>query len=143
MRYVATGETWDEAQADEVFDRALSHWREHGFGWRSAVEKATGDWLGFVGLNHPGPEVVEIAADDVEIGWWLRREAWHRGFATEGAVALRDEGFGRIGLERIVARVQPGNHVSRRVATNIGMRVKHAAVGRHGERIVIYSLRRG
>ena len=37
------------------------------------------------------------------LGYRLRRDAWERGFASEGARALVAKGFAEIGLERIVA----------------------------------------
>ena len=142
MRYIGPGETWDVRQADEVFDRALAHWEQHGFGWRSVLDKATGDWLGFVGLNYPGPGAIEIPPDEVEIGWWIVRRVWGRGYATEGAAASRDEGFERIGLDRIIARLQPANLASARVAQKIGMRPERETMGRHGEPVLIYALGR-
>jgi RimJ/RimL family protein N-acetyltransferase len=142
MRFIALGRIWAEEKADEVFDRALAHWREHGFGWRSAIEKESGDWLGFVGLNHVGPEIEGIDPDEVEIGWWIVPSIWGHGYATEGALALRDEGFGRLGLDRIIARLQPANLASARVAGKIGMRFEGTAVGRSGEALHVYALER-
>jgi ribosomal-protein-alanine N-acetyltransferase len=142
MRFIGSGETWVESHADEVFDEALDHWHEHGFGWRSAIAKASGEWLGFVGLNYLGAGAAETVADEVEIGWWIVRHAWSQGFATEGALELRDEGFRRVALGRIVARVQPKNTSSARVAHKIGMHAERKSVGRHGEQIIIYSLSR-
>ena|GEM_PF-4532950 len=90
MRFIDLGEVWGVDRADAVFDTALAHWREHGFGWRSALEKATGKWLGFVGLNQIGPGIEAIAPEEVEIGWWIVRASWSRGYASEGAVRIRD-----------------------------------------------------
>src|SRR5919197_2891569 len=53
MRFIGAGDPWQAGKAD--FDRALEHWRQHGFGWRGAIDKATGEWLGFAGLNYVGP----------------------------------------------------------------------------------------
>ncbi len=88
------------------------------------------------------PEAIEVAQGEVEIGWWLVPPAWGRGLATEGARALRDEGFRRVGLERIVGRFQPANAASGRIMEKIGMRFERDAVGRHGEAVRIYSLER-
>jgi RimJ/RimL family protein N-acetyltransferase len=139
-RYIGTGEPLSAERADEVFERALAHWREHGFGWRSALDKASGEWLGFCGLNLVGPGTEDVAEDDVEIGWWIVRRGWGRGYASEGAAALLDEGFERIGLERIVARVQPANVASRRVAEKIGLRFERETTGRFGEPLLVYAL---
>jgi RimJ/RimL family protein N-acetyltransferase len=58
MRYVGAGKPWRRREADEVFDRALAHWHEHGFGWRSTLERTSGEWLGFVGLNYSSAKLV-------------------------------------------------------------------------------------
>ena len=142
MRFIASGEIWETDKADDVFDRTLVHWREHCFGWRSALDKANGSWLGFVGLNYIGPGIEKVAPNDVEIGWWIIRAAWGRGYATEGAAAIRDEGFERVDLDRVIARLQPANMASARVAEKIGMRFEHRATGHSGEALSIYELRR-
>ena len=142
MRYIATGEIWEADKADEVFDSALSHWQERGFGWRSALDKASGDWLGFVGLNRVGPGTEGVAPDEVEIGWWMTRAVWGRGYADEGATCIRDEGFERVGLDRMIVRFQPANVASRRVSEKIGMHFERNTTGRSGEALSIYALER-
>jgi RimJ/RimL family protein N-acetyltransferase/ADP-ribose pyrophosphatase YjhB (NUDIX family) len=142
MRFIGAGDTWDAAKADEVFDRGLEHWREHGFGWRSALDKTTGEWLGFVGLNHVGPGTDGVPPEEVEIGWWIVRKAWGRGYASEGATAIRNEAFSRLGLERFIARLQPANSASARVAEKLGMTFERHTTGRNGEDLHVYSLGR-
>ncbi len=142
MRFIGSGETWDTAKADEVFDRALRHWQELGFGWRSALEKASGDWLGFVGLNRIGAWIEGVAPDEIEIGWWIVRAVWSRGYASEGAAAVRDEGLERVGLDRMIARLQPANGASARVAEKIGMKLELETTGTSGEALHIFSLAR-
>jgi RimJ/RimL family protein N-acetyltransferase len=110
-------------------------------GWRSALDKATGDWLGFVTLNYIGPGTQGFGTDGVEIGWWIIRAAWGRGYASEGAAAIRDEAFERIGLDRIIARLQPANVASAH-AEKIGMSFHCDTTGRVGEVLRIYALDR-
>lgn len=141
-RYIRGGGRWSREQSERTFARQLDHWREHGFGWRAAIEKATGSWLGFSALNYVGAGVPEIAPDEVEIGWWLTPSSWGQGLATEGAVALRDEGFERVGLERIIARFEPANAASGRVMEKIGMHFEREARGVAGELVRVYALDR-
>jgi RimJ/RimL family protein N-acetyltransferase len=49
------------------------------------------------------------------------RNYWGRGYATEGAQASLADGFGRLGLEEIVAYTVALNAPSRRVMERIGM----------------------
>lgn len=109
MRYIGSGLPWTREQSEERFAWHLGHWRRHKFGWRSAIDKSSGALLGFVGINHVRPEAIEVEPGEVEIGWRFAAGATGRGLATEAAVALRDEGFGRVGLKRLIGRCQPAN----------------------------------
>jgi RimJ/RimL family protein N-acetyltransferase len=56
-----------------------------------------------------------------ELGYRLRRDAWGRGLATEGATAVVTRGFADMGLQRIVATTMAVNHASRRVLEKTGL----------------------
>src|SRR5207245_125051 len=124
------GSPWSRRRSEARFAEALGHWTRYGFGWRSAVDRSSGEWLGFVGLNFARPESIELAPRSVEIGWWLDPSAWGRGYATEGAIALRDEGFERVALDRLWARYQVANKAAARGAEKIGMSPDRVGVGR-------------
>jgi RimJ/RimL family protein N-acetyltransferase len=142
VRYIGSGRAWTPAESAATFRTALEHWGRHGFGWRAALEARTGRWVGFAGLNVVGPGTARVASDDVEIGWWLVPGCWGRGYATEAGMALRDEAFKRVGLERIVARYRPANEASGRVMDRLGMRRAFDTTGRHGEEVRVYELDR-
>jgi len=74
----------------------------------------------------------------VAIGWWLDPRAWGRGLAGEAARAVRQEAFERLAAPQLVARIQPANGPSRRLAEHIGMRHELDTVGRWGEPACIY-----
>jgi RimJ/RimL family protein N-acetyltransferase len=122
VRYLGGGPGMTRAESDEMSARIAAHWETYGFGLWAAVERATGDVIGFVGLCHPlwWPEM----SDRVEVGWRLRREAWGAGYATEGARAALRAGFGTLGLDEIVSFVDPGNARSLAVTRRLGMRVE-------------------
>jgi RimJ/RimL family protein N-acetyltransferase len=106
-------------------ERCVEHWEQHGFGFfavESREEPTPGRFIGFVGIGHPSflPEV----ADRPELGWRLARDAWGRGLATEAAAAVRDDAFGRLGLDELISIIHPDNAASRRVATKVGMTIE-------------------
>lgn len=142
IRWIGAGQPWPREKSEEEFQWMLEHWRRYGFGWRSVIDKDSGAWLGFLGLNHVTPKAVELNPDDIEIGWWLQPEVWGRGFATEGAIAIRDEAFDGLGLNRIVSRHHAANPASGRVMEKIGMTFVRDATGRHQEPVRIYTLER-
>ncbi|MCA1799492.1 MAG: GNAT family N-acetyltransferase, partial [Xanthomonadaceae bacterium] len=56
------------------------------------------------------------------LGWWVWKDYWGRGFATEAAEALVVHARDVMGLTRVVAVIDPLNTASIRVAEKIGMR---------------------
>lgn len=144
VRYVGDGRPWPEQRSIETSVSLVEHWRAHGFGWRVAVEKSSGDAIGLIALNYLGDGAAAgLAADEFEIGWWLAPQAWGRGLAVEGAFALLGEAFGRVGAASVVARIQPANGRSARVAERLGMSAELDTTGRFGEVVRVYRVRSG
>jgi RimJ/RimL family protein N-acetyltransferase len=138
MRYIGTGRPLDRGTAERSFAIIQSHWARHGSGLRSAIAREDGEYLGFVGLAVvPGRSV---AGGETEIGWRLRRAAWGKGYATEGALAVRDQALDALGLSGLVSLIQPGNTASARVAEKLGMRPDGHGRGAHGESVVVHRL---
>ncbi|MCA9739033.1 MAG: GNAT family N-acetyltransferase [Gemmatimonadota bacterium] len=57
-----------------------------------------------------------------ELGYWIGRPFWNRGYATRAARALLDFGFDVLDLNRVQAQYLVRNPASRRVMEKIGMR---------------------
>jgi len=60
-------------------------------------------------------------AGGTEIGWRLARHAWHRGYATEAALAARDVAFTGVGLPELWSMTAVLNTPSQTVMRRIGM----------------------
>jgi RimJ/RimL family protein N-acetyltransferase len=107
MRFI-TGRpgTVDEATV-EVADSLGCRWL--------AFERDTDVFIGWFGA------IPSAVAGEYEIGWRLRRSAWGRGLATEGARALIDALFDR-GANRVYAETMAVNERSRRVMERCGLR---------------------
>ena len=73
--------------------------------------------IGAVGLSS-----ISAAHRRAELGYWVARSCWNRGYCTEAARAVLAYGFGRLGLERIHACHFAGNYASGRVLAKLGMR---------------------
>jgi ribosomal-protein-alanine N-acetyltransferase len=105
-------------ESDAFMDRIRAHHAAHGFCFW-AVEMG-GTVAGMCGLAHVPWQADFTPA--VEIGWRLRPEFQGRGLATEAARLALDDGFGRLGLDRIVAFTVPGNDRSWGLMERLGMR---------------------
>lgn len=112
---------------DETLPRFLRYYeRFKGFGFWAAIEKSTGEFLGWFHFRPPEGRT----ADEVELGYRLRRSAWGKGYATEGSRALIRKGFTELGVRRVVAETMAVNAASRRVMEKSGLTLARTF---HGE----------
>lgn len=96
----------------------LAHYERYGdLGWWAAEERTGGAFLGWFEFR----PTEEGERAEVELGYRLRRPAWGRGYATEGARALLRRGFTELGVERVVAWTMAVNRGSRRVLEKSGL----------------------
>jgi RimJ/RimL family protein N-acetyltransferase len=109
----------DLRQAREQHRHSLADWEALGYGKRAILEADTGAWLGFVELSLVGPGKGS-RDDDVELGYFIEPSRWGEGIATEAAIALRDEAFGRCLLAELIGRCRVENTASRRVLAKVG-----------------------
>jgi RimJ/RimL family protein N-acetyltransferase len=135
MRYLSGAPTPRDVIEHDILPRFLRSYEPHaGRGYWAAEERATGAFLGWFGFNPPD----ESGPDVVELGYRLRRFAWGKGYATEGARALIRRGFIEHGVRRVFATTYQDNLASRRVMEKLGMtlvrrfRVTPAQLVAHG-----------
>lgn len=108
------------AESDAFLARANEHIAEHGFGFQAVELNATREFIGFLGLIRVPFQAPFTPA--VEIGWRLAASHWGSGYATEGASAVIEHGFGHLKLPEILAFTVPANTASRRVMEKLGFR---------------------
>jgi RimJ/RimL family protein N-acetyltransferase len=121
MRFINGGRpTAREEIREDILPAFLAYYQRYaGYGFWAAVEKTTGEFLGWFHLRPPrgaGP-------GEVELGYRLRRSAWGKGYATEGSRALIDKGFTELGVQRVVAETMAVNLASRRVMEKAGLKL--------------------
>src|SRR5436190_8400505 len=119
MRFVNGGTpTPREVIELDLLPRFLRYYEQFaGYGFWAAIEKATGEFLGWFHFRPPegaGP-------DEVELGYRLRQAAWGQGYGTEASRALIRKGFTELGVRRVVASTYAENIASRRVREKAGL----------------------
>ena len=117
MRYIGLGVARSREQVRGFLDRIIEGYARYpGLGMWMAHCRGTGNFIGWFEL---GPLA---DTDEIEVGYRLLPEYWGIGLATEGGAALRDHGFSKLGLSRIVGIAHPDNGASRRVLEKIGLK---------------------
>ena len=96
---------------------------------RTALEGTDGSLSFGAALPGGGPLLGDLIVfvrdreqECLELGWVFAREHRGQGYATEAAAALLAFAFDEVGAHRVIARMDPANIASGRVAERIGMR---------------------
>ncbi|MDJ0340309.1 GNAT family N-acetyltransferase [Streptomyces sp. H10-C2] len=105
-------------QAAASVARFQTDFDQRGFGWWAVEVSATGEFIGFAGLDQVDDG---FPFTGVEIGWRLARSAWGHGYATEAARAVLAFGFEALALPEILAVTTATNVRSQAVMRRIGM----------------------
>ncbi len=87
-----------------------------GYGFWAVDIKTTGNFLGWFSFRPTGSNPTEVT-----LGFRLRKIAWGKGYATEGARALIRKGFTEMGVQRIIATTYQDNIASQRVLEKTGL----------------------
>jgi RimJ/RimL family protein N-acetyltransferase len=107
-------------EIDAAIERIRSSQERNGFSFWAIERKSDRGFLGYCGLkttNLPGTPV----ADDIEIGWRLRADAWGQGYACEAAAAVLAWAWENLDCDRIVSFTIPPNEPSWKLMERIGM----------------------
>ena len=106
-------------QSDNLADKFQHLILDHGWGFWAVELKATGQFIGFTGLNTQ-PEQF-IFSPCVEIGWRFAKQYWHQGYATEAAQACLKFAFETLQLKEVVSFTAVHNTASEHVMQRLGM----------------------
>jgi RimJ/RimL family protein N-acetyltransferase len=115
MRHICLG-VLDRDGTAALLDEYRRGQDEHGFSTWAVVEKETQTVVGDVGFGLYAPTA------EPELGYTLSAEVWGRGYALEAVRACVAAAFVHLPHRRLVAKVEPDNERSLRLADRLGMR---------------------
>jgi ribosomal-protein-alanine N-acetyltransferase len=126
-RYVGGAPRTREAAEQRFWERAMNPVEDRLAMW-ATVLKADGSYIGRCGLyaNFRGEQKL---AGEAVLGFYLAREFWGRGFASEAGRAFVDFGFRELKLARIVTAVQEGNAASIHILEKLGFVIASHEIG--------------
>jgi RimJ/RimL family protein N-acetyltransferase len=107
--------------------RYVGHWELLGFGYWAVEDKASGRFVGDVGLADFKRELDPPLEGTPEMGWVLAPWAHGRGYATEAVAAALAWADTTLAARRTVCLIDPPNSASLRVAEKSGYRYVRAA----------------
>lgn len=118
---------FDDAEVHDWLDRQLARYERDGFGLWAVELRASGEVIGQCGITLQDWEGRQVP----EIGYLFQKAFWHKGYATEAAVACRNYAFDMLGLEEVYSIIRDTNEASQKVALRGGMRQVGSMVKRY------------
>ncbi len=138
---------WEETDAESLFEYAsdpdigpIAGWPPHrslaesldvirnvfrGAECYAVCEKGNGKAIGAVELKLNGHTDMTERGDECELGYWLGKPFWGRGYMPEAAGALLRRGFADLGMNTIWCGYYDGNQKSKRVQEKLGFIYHH------------------
>lgn len=117
MRYFL--KTYTEEETDAFYKAIVKEIKECNYGLYAVEVKERKEFIGFIGFHK-----ATFKADFtpcIEIGWRLKRDAWGKGYAREGAKACLEYGFTKLNFEEVYSFTSKINKASENVMKKIGM----------------------
>lgn len=111
--------TLSRGEVEKLIAKMRSHFAKNGFTYYATEILDDGEFIGMIGLAYQEYKTTFTPA--VDIGWRLKRSAWGKGYATEGAKACLLHGFAELNIERIISVCTADNCRSENVMRKIGM----------------------
>jgi RimJ/RimL family protein N-acetyltransferase/acyl dehydratase len=123
MRFINRGQPFAENEIDDFLARQARQESQFGVCMAAMVERASGEVVGVSGIQPLG------TTGEMEVGWWVARDHWGRGYATEAGRAAMRHVLDALGRSRVMAIIDPGNDASVAVATHLGFRYDRRVTG--------------
>lgn len=136
-RYIPDAPTSYEETRRELEWHMHGHPEHPELGLWATIHKETGEFIGRCGLL---PWHID-GQDEVEVAYLIGKEYWGQGLGTEAALAIRDYGFWKLNLPRLICLPDENNLASVRVAEKIGMAFEREGEDEIGP-FLLYSMTR-
>lgn len=106
------------------FENQQNRYKEYGYGLMAVFLKQTDEFIGQAGITKQKLNGKTVS----EIGYLLKKEFWHNGYATECAITLKKFGFNKLNLNEIYSIIRDNNIPSQNVAKRNGMSKKSTII---------------
>jgi len=111
---------YSDAEVQEGLEKQFRRYAQYGFGVWAVILKESGELIGQCGLSMQPCEDREL----LEIGYIFQKEHWHKGYATEAAIACREYAFNELNADEVFSLIRDTNIASQNVAKRNGMTIQ-------------------
>ena len=109
-------------EVEEFIEKLRNHFTKNGYTYYATEILETKEFIGMIGLAFQ--EYKSKFTPAIDIGWRLKRNAWGKGYATEGAKRCLEYAFNELTISKIISVCTIKNKSSENVMRKIGMTKK-------------------
>ena len=120
-RYLGNSPVKSIEASQTAIENIRQQYVERGIGRWAAIEKSSGDFIGWSGLKLNTEQEFNNKIDFYDIGYRFIPRYWGKGYATESAVASLDYAFNTLNLKTVVGMAEVENLASNRILQKIGL----------------------
>jgi RimJ/RimL family protein N-acetyltransferase len=110
---------FDDDEAQGWLDKQIMRYKQYGFGLWAVILKETGEMIGQCGLTMQDCNNRQV----LEVGYLFQKAFWHKGYASEAAVACKKYAFEILNADEVFSIIRDTNTASQNVAKRNGMSV--------------------
>jgi ribosomal-protein-alanine N-acetyltransferase len=118
VQYIGKGTTRTKEEAQKSFQDWLLPGYKEGRGLFLITHKETSQPIGHAGIV---TQTVD-GKKEYELGYWLSKEHWGHGYATEASAFFHQYAINTLGYHRVICLIQKHNMRSIKVAEKLGMK---------------------
>lgn len=122
-KYLGNNPIKTKERAAEIIHFIKQQYENLGIGRFAAIEKLSGDFIGWSGLklNTGEKEALNGKTEFYDIGFRFIPRYWGKGYATESSLATLDFGFKKLNIKTICGAAEKDNIASNKVLRKIGL----------------------
>ena len=108
---------FSDQEVQAWLDKMFRRYEDDGFALWAVIEKSSGELIGQCGITYQEYNGGRVP----EVGYLFRKEFWHKGFATEAAIACKEYAFQELNFDEVYSIIRDSNVASQNVARRNGM----------------------
>ncbi len=120
-RYLGNKPVKTLTESETIIKSVLQQYEERGIGRWAAIEKSSGNFIGWSGIRLNLEYNMNGFTRYYDIGYRLTKDYWGKGYATESARAALNYAFNVLKLPELYATTEIGNTASHKVLLKIGL----------------------
>ena len=110
---------FSDKEVQDWLENQFKYYKKYGFGLWAVILKETDRMIGQCGLSMQKWKENKL----LEIGYLFERDYWHKGYATEAALACKKYAFETLNADEVCSIIRDTNTASQNVALRNGMKI--------------------